>query len=177
MPAVAIGAKLADATKHPQYAAAKAGDQVAALELARDLVTDEFVREVRGLLGDAQAIIVPVNAQEAAGRNKIPLAVANVLAQRLGLSVGNNVIQVNRPQRTDMDGLDRLFAVPEFDGAVQPDASYLLVDDTLTQGRDVRRFGEPHCTEWRKSHWRRCNDRQALQRHNVAVTRASWAGP
>ena len=35
MPAVAIGAKLADATKHPQYAAAKAGDQVAALELVR----------------------------------------------------------------------------------------------------------------------------------------------
>lgn len=134
LPPAAIGGSLGRVNSHPDYEAAKAGNREAALRLAQDLVSEGFVAEVQQLLGDAQAVIVPVSSIEAAGRNKIPLAVAHVLGQRLGMEVDGDIVQSTKAQRTGKDGLERLFSSPEFDGTVEPGANYLLVDDTLTQG-------------------------------------------
>lgn len=134
LPPVVIGSKLGAATKHPDYATAKAGDSGAALRLAQAMVTDKMVDEVRALIGSARPVIAPVVAHEAGGRNKIPRAVAEVLAKRLGLQTADGIVQANRPKRTQLDGLDRIFAQPEFEGPVQTGQQYLLVDDTLTQG-------------------------------------------
>jgi hypothetical protein len=134
MPPSIVGAPLATATTHPQYAAAKAGDQAAALKLALDLVTPAMMESVRKLIGDKKPITVPVVSVEAAGRNKIPRAVAEVLASKLGAETALDLVQADCPKRTAMDGLDRLLNSPEFDGPVKNGADYLLVDDTLTQG-------------------------------------------
>ncbi|WP_315534100.1 PLxRFG domain-containing protein, partial [Delftia acidovorans] len=132
-PDAIIGSTLGSASKHPDYAAAKGGDVAAATRLAVDLVTPEMVAKVAAVLGGARPRVLPVAAEESSGRNKIPRAVAEVLAARLGLETATGIVQANRAQRTGLDGLDRIFAPVDFAGTVEP-GDYLLVDDTLTQG-------------------------------------------
>lgn len=133
IPDAIIGHKLGDLNRHPDYAAAKGGDVEAAFRIATDMVDDAMVEKVRAAAGGAD-IIVPVVSVEASGRNKIPLAVAQVLADKLGNKANAEIIQVNSPKRTAMDGLDRLLSPPVFDGPVEAGAAYVMVDDALTQG-------------------------------------------
>ncbi len=128
-----VGRPLGDATRHPDYVAAKAGDVEAALRLAEDLVSDDLMQALRQQIGEATPIVVPVVSVEATGRNKIPQAVAAVVANHLGLRTEPRIAQATLTRRTSMDGLDRLLNPPEFDGMVE-DSDYLLVDDTITQG-------------------------------------------
>ena len=132
-PDAIIGSTLGSASKHPDYAAAKAGDIEAAVRVAQSLVSPELVAQVKAAIGNTRPRVVPVVAEEAAGRNKIPLTAAEVLAGQLGLDVETGIVQANRAHRTGLDGLDRIFAPVDFAGAVVP-GPYLLVDDTLTQG-------------------------------------------
>jgi hypothetical protein len=134
LPPVVIGGTLASATTHEDYLAAKKGGAAAAVKLAQGLVNDDMVAKVKAMIGENKPIVVPVVAEEAGGRNKIPAAVAEVLAAKLGLDANEGIVQSNRPRRSAMDGLDRIFATPEFDGEVKKGEKYLLVDDTLTQG-------------------------------------------
>jgi adenine/guanine phosphoribosyltransferase-like PRPP-binding protein len=129
-----IGNTLGSASQHPDYAAAKAGDVEAAVRVADSLVTDALVEKVGLAIGSEKPLVVPVVSVEATGNNKIPLAAAATLARKLGLNANTSITQVTSPKRTSMDGLDRIFASPEFDGEVIPGQTYLLVDDTLTQG-------------------------------------------
>lgn len=133
VPDVVIGHKLGDLNRHPDYESAKAGDSLAAARIAIDLVDDAFVQRVRDAAGDAE-VIVPVVSVEAAGRNKIPAAVADLLAEKLGSDAETDIVQANAPKRTAMDGLDRLLNPPVFEGPVRKGAAYVLVDDTVTQG-------------------------------------------
>jgi hypothetical protein len=134
MPQVVIGSNLGAATSHPKYEAAKGGDVEAAVEVAKSLVTPQLIRQVRAEIGGAKPMVVPVVSVESSGRNKIPLAAAEVLAAELGLDTADGITQSNRPRRTALGGLDRIFARVEFDGPVTPGQDYLLLDDTLTQG-------------------------------------------
>jgi len=119
---------------HPDYTAAKGGDSVAALRLAKDLVTPEIIEKVRASIGGRKPLIVPVLAIEESGRNRIPLAVAKALGKSLWLDVDAEIIQSVRAYRGGKTGLDRIFSQPTFDGQVKAGQSYFLVDDTLTQG-------------------------------------------
>ncbi|MGX0617628.1 orotate phosphoribosyltransferase-like protein [Cupriavidus metallidurans] len=134
LPDAIIGNTLGSATSLPDYAAAKAGDEVAAIAVAAELVTPDLVEKVRAVIGDAKPIVVGVASIEATGRNKIPVAAAVLLADRLGLETTGDLVQANRPKRTSLGGLDRIFAAPDFTGPVVAGAQYVLVDDTLTQG-------------------------------------------
>ncbi len=119
---------------HPDYQAAKAGDDRAALRLARDMATDDYVAAIRGALPvDARPTIVPVLAVEAAGNNRIPLAIAKVLGDKLGLPVATNIVQARKVSRGGSDGFHRLANPPNFTGPVVA-GDYLILDDTLTQG-------------------------------------------
>ena len=133
IPDAMIGSTLGSASSHPDYAAAKAGDVEAAVRLAQHMVTPELLEKVRAVIGNTKPRVVPVAAEEASGRNKIPRAAAEVLAMRLGLETAGGIVQANRARRTGLDGLDRIFAPVDFAGAVEH-GPYLLVDDTLTQG-------------------------------------------
>jgi orotate phosphoribosyltransferase-like protein len=133
LPDVVIGHKLGTLSNHPDYAAAKAGDTKAALRIAVEMVDDAMVDTVKRSANGAD-VIVPVVSIEATGRNKIPLAVAEILADRLGSTVELRIVQADSPKRTGMDGLSRLLNPPVFDGPVQRGVAYVLVDDTVTQG-------------------------------------------
>jgi len=134
MPDAIIGRDLCDANNHPDYATAKSGDWRAARRLAQDLVSDDMINRVQSLIGDLSPLLCPVISVETTGRNKIPQLAADVLAKRLGLTSSEDVVQVNKPHRTGLSGLDRLFATPMFAGTVEAGQDYLFVDDTITQG-------------------------------------------
>lgn len=132
-PDAILGMDSATAQAHPDYAAAKAGDDAAALRLARDLVTPEYVESIKAVLGDKKPTIVPVLAVESMGKNRIPVMVANVLGERLGLPVTEDIIQSKKVGRSAGDGFHRLATKVTFSGPVKP-GDYLILDDTLTQG-------------------------------------------
>lgn len=137
LPAVVIGQRLGAAGKHPDHAAAKAGDTAAAVRLIQDVLSDEAVAQVREAIGGDRPAIVPVLAVEATGHNKIPAVAAMALGARLGLPVEAGIYQSVKAKRTTLDGLGRIFQQPEFDGKVEPGKAYFLVDDTLTQGGTI----------------------------------------
>lgn len=121
----------------PEYQAAKSGDMPAAIELVDRLLTDETVEKIKEQIGDSKPLVLPVLAVEAAGNNKIPLAMAEALAERLGLDVELGIIQSDRVGRTDTGADHRLAFNPTFEGDVKSGQKYLVVDDTLAMGGTV----------------------------------------
>ncbi|EKT4101875.1 TPA: PLxRFG domain-containing protein [Stenotrophomonas maltophilia] len=120
---------------HADYDAAKAGNDTAALRVARDVITPEFVQDVRAALPEgSKPLVVAVQSQEATGNNRIPRMAAEVLAQRLGLQVSEDIVQAAKVNRSAGDALHRLANQPPFTGKVEKGRDYVLIDDTLTQG-------------------------------------------
>lgn len=133
-PSVIRNGDLGALAKEPEYLAAKQGDPEAALNLVDRLLTSDTVAQLKELLGDKRPKILPVMAVEQSGHNKIPLAMAEVLADRLGLEVELGIYQVDKVGRTNAGSDHRLAFNPVFDGNVKPGQQYLIVDDTLTMG-------------------------------------------
>jgi len=118
----------------PEYLSAKGGDREAALNLVDRLVTDDTVSQIKAIIGNDRPLLVPVLAVEDAGTNKIPLAMAEVLADRTGLDVELGIVQREKVSRTGTGSDHRLAFNPTFEGSVQPGQKYLILDDTLTMG-------------------------------------------
>lgn len=117
-----------------EYELAKSGDISAAVDLVDRLLTDATVNNVKERIGGTKPLILPVLAAEDVGNNKIPLAMAEVLADRLGLRVSLDVVQNVRISRTGSGSDYRLAFNPTFEGDVRQGEECLIVDDTLTMG-------------------------------------------
>jgi len=102
--------------------------------LAAHLIDHRTIDVIRGLIGDRQALLVPVHALEDQGYNRIPGAFAELLAERLGLDVEIRVIQANVVNHTGASGWQRMVRPAVFDGAVTPGKDYFMVDDFVGQG-------------------------------------------
>lgn len=133
-PEVILHSRLGDATSHPDYEAAKGGDDAAARRLVREVLSPDAIRQLKEVIGNRSAIALGVHAEEAVSRNAIPRAMADVLAKLLGLDVDLDIVQAAKMGRTAQDGFGRLANQPSFDGPVRTDKPYLIMDDTLTQG-------------------------------------------
>jgi len=133
-PKVPFAAPLGSAKDHPQYEAAKSGDVSAAKELVDDIVSESAIDRVRELIGNQRPIVVPAFAEEAAGRNMLPVAYAAKLASNLGLEVDDSIIQTVSVYRTGKGSDYRLANHAVFEGEVQDQQGYLVVDDTMTMG-------------------------------------------
>jgi len=129
------------ARRHPDYGAAKAGDIEAASRLVAEVLRPDSVRKIREAIGDRHPTIVAVNAVEAAGKNKIPMAFADAIGRRLGLEIDRKIVQANKVGRGGSDGFHRLAHQPSFDGEVES-GDYIIVDDTLTQGGTLAQLKE-----------------------------------
>jgi len=134
LPNAIIGNFLGVATSNEHYAAAKSGDILAAGKLALQLITKELIIKIRKTLPE-NPIIIAVNSIEESGKNAIPIAAATLIAEILNIDLDTNIVQINKPKRTNLDGLDRIFSSPVFDGEVLRGRNYILLDDTITQGR------------------------------------------
>ena len=133
-PDTVIDRKLGEATSHPLYTSAKSGNIDDAYHLANNLVTDEAINKLSKILDGREAILVPVHAEEAVGRNMIPLAVAGVISKRLKLPIDLSIVQATKVSRTGGDGWHRLAHPPMFDGEFPAGKLAIIIDDTQTQG-------------------------------------------
>ena len=131
---------LADETRtarHPEYAAAKAGDAVAAARLVDALVDESGVAAVRRLIDaaslDRAPVLVSAHAYERDGFNAIPAALARMSSDRLGLPYDTTVVQSNVVGHTGADGYGRLARQAAFAGRVERH-EYVMVDDFVGQG-------------------------------------------
>ncbi len=119
--------------RHPDYAGAKGGDIRAAVRMVSDLVKPEVLAQARERFG-SDAIFLPVAAQEASGRNKIPYALAEFVAQQTGASTTQVIVQSNRAYHTGADAMERITNRAVFSGPVERGKRYVLVDDVTVMG-------------------------------------------
>lgn len=118
---------------HADYKAAKAGDVMAAARLVQALVKPESIEAAKKEFGD-NVIYVPVHAEEASGRNKIPVVLAMHYVEHAGGEIDDGITQINKAYHTGAKAMERLLARAEFSGPVEPGKRYVLVDDVTTMG-------------------------------------------
>ncbi len=136
-PPVIRNGDLGELQKQPEYSLAKGGDTEAAQDIAERLVRADLLDQIQHVIGNERPRIVPVLAEEASGRNKIPLAMAFTVGEKLGLDVDVSIYQQERVARTGAGADYRLAFNPSFDGPVVNGQSYLVFDDTLTMGGTI----------------------------------------
>ena len=133
-PPVIRNGDLGTLKNEPEYEAAKSGDMPAAIDLVNRLLTSDLLEKIRQQITNSKPRLLPVLAIETAGNNKIPLATAEILADRLNLELEQDIVQRERVGRTGKDSNHRLAFNPSFEGKVKAGEAYLIVDDTLTMG-------------------------------------------
>lgn len=123
------------ARNHPDFHAAKHGDYDAALRLVNDLIKDDRVAEVARLFPDAHVIYN--HKIKGDGINMIPAAYASRFAA-IGMTVEHDVIAVTNVSHTNASDVARLSKRMRFEGKVTPGTDYILVDDFITSGAELR---------------------------------------
>lgn len=129
--------------KHPDYAAAKAGDAKAARRVVKQLAKPEKIRALA--TRHPAAIVVAVHAEERSGRNKLPVTLASYISHLSGLSMSVDIVQSNKVGHTGADMAARFARRATFDGQVEHGREYILVDDFVTSGgtlADLRNYIE-----------------------------------
>jgi len=66
--------------------------------------------------------------------NAIPEAMADVLSKYLDCEIDTDIVQTNIVSHTKADGFSRMARQPVFNGKVDSETSYLLVDDFVGMG-------------------------------------------
>ena len=133
-PDVVLHADETAVKRHPQYSAAKTGDADAAEVLVAHLASRSCVSNVAALLRGQAVRLLPVHALESEGVNEIPVALADLLSEWLGLPVTDSVVQSNTVGHTGASGFQRLANQAFFAGEVERGYRNLLVDDFVGQG-------------------------------------------
>ncbi len=117
-----------------EFKAAKAGDMEAARTIVRALIKPE---RIAALVSSYPDTIVAFPNKRKEDGNKMPAAYAEVLGQA-GLRVDNSIRQIASPHHTGTVDLLRLFMRARFDGEVEQNANYLVIDDRLSSGGTAR---------------------------------------
>ncbi len=133
-PDVLIHASESAVKQHRAYKAGKAGDDDAATALVLDAFNMPSASALKRMAGDVTPTLVSAHALEGEGVNAIPEIFADRLGQALGWPVDKGVVQVNIVSHTGANGFCRMARQAEFDGPVQADRPYVLVDDFVGMG-------------------------------------------
>jgi hypothetical protein len=135
-PDAVLMAEYGAAQKHPDYRAAKEnGDIGAAFRLVKSLISRSGINKIKSIVSKGNATIVtPVISEERHGKNMIPRAYADILADEIGATADVDIIHINKVGRGGADGFHRLAAQPIFSGPVVSGHEYIIVDDSLAQG-------------------------------------------
>lgn len=134
-PNVIVNAPLAQATTHPDYQAAKNGHIEAAIRLVQDVLTTASIEQLKYVIEDKEPILVAVHAEEDVSINRIPTAMAVLIAKRTGWDIEYSIVQAKKVGRTFApSGFYRIANQPTFAGNFVKGKYAILLDDTLTQG-------------------------------------------
>ena len=123
--------------EHECYCAAKTGDADAAYELVHSFLNECSIREMERIFQSADGnsiTLVSAHALEREGVNAIPEAMAELLGARLNWNVEHQVVQTNIVSHTKADGFSRLAKQAAFEGSIDANQTYFMVDDFIGQG-------------------------------------------
>ena len=125
--------------QHPEYPDAKSSyDVAAAASLVNSLVDESGIAEVRSMIAEVsergEPILVSASAYERGGFNAIPAALAKLLNDRLDTLFDRTVVQTNIVSHTGADGYGRLARQAAFEGTIEKEREYVMVDDFVGQG-------------------------------------------
>ena len=128
-----------DVKQHPEYSEAKMGnDAIAAAHLVNSLVDENGVFALQSLISEVsesgEPVLVSAHALERNAINAIPIALAEFLSERLGIPFEDAFVQTNVVSHTGADGYGRLARQAAFEGTVQRNREYVMVDDFIGQG-------------------------------------------
>ena len=123
------------ARHHPDFLAAKRGDFDAAIRLVDDLVKDEKVIDVATRFPEAH--VAYIHRQNGTGINMIPAAFAAKFSAA-GMTVEDDIIAITNVSHTDASDVARLSRRMRFEGNVTKGASYIILDDFITSGAELR---------------------------------------
>lgn len=134
-PAVINHTSTAAAKKHPDFEAAKKGDFDAAIRLVNDLVKNDKVLQIAKSYPNAH--IIYNHRMKGTGINMIPAAYAARFSA-IGMIVEHNVIGITNVSHTGASDLSRICKRMRYEGAIIPGADYILLDDFITSGAEIR---------------------------------------
>ena len=134
-PAVVNHTSSSVARHHPDFLAAKRGDFDAAIRLVDDLVKDEKVIDVATRFPEAH--VAYIHRQNGTGINMIPAAFAAKFSAA-GMKVEDDIIAITNVSHTDASDVARLSRRMRFEGNVTKGASYIILDDFITSGAELR---------------------------------------
>lgn len=121
---------------HPDYEEAKKGGSLeAAARAIMSVINTKRLADLQQKIAGREVIfLAPLVPPENGGRNMLPISFARFLARHFGGKVAEDVRQVVRVGRKDMDGIDKLLHQPAFAGTIKQGAHYVLVDDSSKDG-------------------------------------------
>lgn len=134
-PSVINHTSAAVARSHPDFYAAKHGDFEAARRLVDDLVKEDRVEKVASMFPDAH--IIYNHKMKGDGINMIPVAYAARFAA-IGMTIEHEIIAITNVSHTNASDVERLCKRMRFEGTVTPGRDYILVDDFITSGAELR---------------------------------------
>ena len=134
-PAVVNHTSSSVARHHPDFLAAKRGDYDAAIRLVDDLVKDDKVIDVATRFPEAH--VAYIHRQNGDGINMIPAAFAAKFSAA-GMTVEDDIIAVTNVSHTDASDVALLSRRMRFEGNVTQGASYIILDDFITSGAELR---------------------------------------
>ena len=107
-PPVVFQTVIGSMKQHLRYREAKAGDVDAAFEVVTSVVRRPVMDKIRRMLASRKPWVIPVVAEEASGRNKLPSAYATTLARYFGLENPAEIVQTVRAKHTGADAFHRI---------------------------------------------------------------------
>lgn len=123
------------ARHHPDFKAAKHGDFQAALRLVDELVKDEKIAMIARQYPNAH--IIYNHKIQGDGINMIPAAYAARFSA-IGMTVEHDIIAVTNVSHTNASDISRISKRMRFEGHVNRGADYILLDDFITSGAELR---------------------------------------
>lgn len=125
------------ARHHPDFEAAKHGDFNAAIRLIDDLVKDEKILSIADQYPDAT--IAYIHSLENVSVNMIPAAYAAKF-EAAGMKVEHGIYAITNATHTHATDISRISKRMRFEGAVTKGEKYILLDDFITSGAELRDF-------------------------------------
>jgi hypothetical protein len=119
---------------HHSYAAAKAGDAWAAMELVADLISPQRLEQLWKRFDNQAPVLVSAHGEQESGINAIPDAMARASSAFLGWPWERRIIRANKVSHAGASGYERLQRQVIFRGPVLIGLNYLLVDDVVGHG-------------------------------------------
>ena len=119
----------------PLYLQAKSGDVTAAFKLLfQNVLKEADIYQFGNEYFNSNPILVPVLAEEHLGKNRIPAVFAQILSGYLGFEVSNDIVQTVKANHTNANAYERIVRQAMFDGYVESNRNYIILDDTVSMG-------------------------------------------